>query len=58
MSMELREEAVLTYAFNDNLSVSVGRMLSYLGFEAYDAPNMYQFSYAYDYQLLDGARHL
>ena len=24
-------------------------MLSYLGFEAYDAPNMYQFSYAYDY---------
>ena len=24
-------------------------MLSYLGFEAFDAPNMYQFSYAYDY---------
>ena len=33
------EEAVLTYTLNDNLSVSAGRMLSYLGFEAYDAPN-------------------
>ena len=43
------EEAVLTYTITDSLSVSVGRMLSYLGFEAYDAPNMYQFSYAYDY---------
>jgi len=43
------EEAVLTYTISDSLSVSVGRMLSYLGFEAYDAPNMYQFSYAYDY---------
>jgi hypothetical protein len=43
------EEAVLTYTINDSLSFSVGRMLSYLGFEAYDAPNMYQFSYAYDY---------
>jgi hypothetical protein len=43
------EEAVLTYTLTDSLSVSVGRMLSYLGFEAYDAPNMYQFSYAYDY---------
>ena len=41
------EEAVVTYSFNDNLSVSAGRMLSYLGFEAYDAPNMYQISGAY-----------
>jgi hypothetical protein len=41
------EEAVATYAFNDNLSVSAGKMLSYLGFEAYDAPNMYQISSAY-----------
>jgi hypothetical protein len=41
------EEAVLTYTINDNLSVSAGRMLSYLGFEAYDAPNMYQISTAY-----------
>ena len=43
------EEAVVTYAISDSLSFSVGRMLSYLGFEAFDAPNMYQFSYAYDY---------
>ena len=41
------EEAVATYSFNDNLSVSAGKMLSYLGFEAYDAPNMYQISTAY-----------
>jgi hypothetical protein len=41
------EEAVLTYTINDNLSVSAGRMLSYLGFEAYDAPNLYQISTAY-----------
>ena len=43
------EEAVVTYAFSDNLSMSVGKMLSYLGFEAFDPTNMYQFSYAYDY---------
>ena len=48
------EEAVLTYAFNDNLSVSAGRMLSYLGFEAYDAPNMYQITTAYSDVLYDG----
>ena len=42
------EEAVLTYSINDNLSVSAGKMLSYLGFEAYDAPNLYQISTAYD----------
>ena len=43
------EEAVLTYSITDSLSFSVGRMLSYLGYEAYDPTNMYQFSYAYDY---------
>jgi hypothetical protein len=41
------EEAVITYSFSDSLSVSAGRMLSYLGFEAYDAPNMYQITGAY-----------
>jgi hypothetical protein len=41
------EEAVLTYSIADSLSVSAGRMLSYLGFEAYDAPNMYQITSAY-----------
>jgi len=42
------EGAVLTYTVNDNLSFSAGKMLSYLGFEAYDAPNLYQISTAYD----------
>ena len=42
------EEAVITYTVSDNLSFSAGKMLSYLGFEAYDAPNMYQISTAYD----------
>ena len=48
------EEAVLTYTINDNLSISAGRMLSYLGFEAYDAPNMYQISTAYSTKLSTG----
>jgi hypothetical protein len=48
------EEAVLTYTINDNLSVSAGRMLSYLGFEAYDAPNMYQITGAYETQAATG----
>ena len=42
------EEAVLTYDFGSGLSVSAGKMLSYMGFEAYDPTNMYQYSYAYD----------
>jgi len=42
------EEAVLTYDFGNGLSVSAGKMLSYMGFEAYDPTNMYQYSYAYD----------
>jgi hypothetical protein len=42
------EEAVITYDFGNGFSVSGGKMLSYLGFEAYDPTNMYQFSYAYD----------
>ena len=42
------EGAVLTYTVSDNLSFSAGKMLSYLGFEAYDAPNLYQISTAYD----------
>ena len=28
--------------------MTAGKMLSYLGFEAYDPTNMYQYSYAYD----------
>ena len=42
------EEAVLTYDFGNGLSASAGKMLSYMGFEAYDPTNMYQYSYAYD----------
>jgi hypothetical protein len=47
------EEAIVTYDFGNGASVTVGKMLSYLGFEAYDPTNMYQYSYAYDG--LDGA---
>jgi hypothetical protein len=42
------EEAIVTYDFGNGASVTVGKMLSYLGFEAYDPTNMYQYSYAYD----------
>ena len=42
------EEAYITYDFGNGLSVTGGRMLSYMGFEAFDPTNMYQFSYAYD----------
>jgi len=42
------EEAYITYDLGGGFSVTAGRMLTYMGFEAFDAPNMYQFSYAYD----------
>ncbi|MDC1004588.1 porin [Opitutales bacterium] len=42
------EEAIVTYDFGNGLSVTAGKMLSYLGFEAYDPTNMYQYSYAYE----------
>ena len=42
------EEAIITYDFGNGFSVTGGKMLSYLGFEAYDPTNMYQYSYAYD----------
>ena len=42
------EEAYVTYDFGNGFSVTGGRMLSYMGFEAFDPTNMYQFSYAYD----------
>ena len=42
------EEAIITYDFGNGFSVTAGKMLSYLGFEAYDPINMYQYSYAYD----------
>ena len=42
------EEAIITYDFGNGFSITAGKMLSYLGFEAYDPINMYQYSYAYD----------
>jgi len=42
------EEAIITYDFGNGFSMTAGKMLTYMGFEAYDAPNMYQYSYAYD----------
>jgi hypothetical protein len=43
------EEAIITYDFGNGFSVTAGKMLTYMGFEAYDPTNMYQYSYAYDY---------
>ncbi len=42
------EEATITYDFGNGFSVTGGKMLTYMGYEAYDPPNMYQYSYAYD----------
>jgi hypothetical protein len=42
------EEAYVTYDFGSGFSVTAGKMLSYMGFEAFDPTNMYQYSYAYD----------
>ena len=42
------EEAYITYDFGNGFSVTGGRMLTYMGYEAFDPTNMYQFSYAYD----------
>ena len=49
------EEAYITYDFGNGFSVTGGRMLSYMGFEAFDPTNMYQFSYAYD---IEGAQDI
>ena len=42
------EEAYVTYDFGNGFSATAGRMLTYMGFEAFDPTDMYQFSYAYD----------
>jgi hypothetical protein len=41
------ETVTITYAASDELSFTAGNILSYLGWEAYDAPNLYQNTYAY-----------
>lgn len=40
------ETVTLTYAACDSLSFSVGNILSYQGFETFDATGLYQFSYS------------
>ena len=40
------ETATITYASSDELSFSVGNILSYQGFETFDATGLYQFSYS------------
>ena len=40
------ETAIISYAASDALSFSFGNMLSYAGFESFDATGLYQFSYA------------
>ena len=40
------ETVTASYAFSDALSLTVGNILSYQGFETYDATGLYQFSYA------------
>ena len=41
------ETAVIGWNVNENLVLSAGNILSYLGWETYDATGLYQFSYAY-----------
>jgi hypothetical protein len=42
------ETATITYAASDELSYTIGNILSYQGFEAYDQTGMYQYSYQAD----------
>jgi hypothetical protein len=42
------ETATVTYASSDELSFTIGNILSYQGFEAYDQTGMYQYSYQGD----------
>lgn len=48
------EEATVTYDFGNGFSITGGKMLTYMGFEAYDPTNMYQYSYAYEIGGLSG----
>lgn len=40
------ETAIITYAASDALSYSIGNILSYQGFETFDATGLYQYSYS------------
>ena len=40
------ETVTISYQYSDTLSFTIGNILSYQGFETYDATGLYQFSYA------------
>ena len=42
------ETVTISYQYSDSLSFTFGNILSYQGFETYDATGLYQFSYAGD----------
>jgi hypothetical protein len=48
------ETATITYAASDALSYTVGNILSYQGFETFDATGLYQYSYASSTDLGNG----
>ena len=48
------ETVTMTYQHSDALSFTVGNILSYQGFETYDATGLYQFSYASSSKLGNG----
>lgn len=41
------ETVTITYGITDELSVTAGNILSYMGWETYDSTGLYQFTYAY-----------
>ncbi|MFL2938430.1 MAG: porin [Opitutales bacterium] len=53
------EEVIITYDFGNGFSATAGKMLTYMGFEAYDPINMYQYSSAYaDSTAIAGIAHI
>lgn len=50
-------DAFATYSLDSGTSVTVGKFLSYLGYEAFDFPNMLQISYANDFSAFIPAYH-
>lgn len=50
-------DAYATYSIDASTSVTVGKFLSYLGFEAFDYPNMLQISYANNFSGFIPAYH-
>ena len=48
------ETVTISYQYSDSLSFTVGNILSYQGFETFDATGLYQFSYASSSVLTNG----